>query len=661
MVKMTSKALIWLSLLLRVTNLAANSITFIRQGQLVLRPEYGRIYSEFTVDSLLTVHNLLLDRLETTLAFQNVTEERKQRMHLLELQEDRMLTVWHLLQDKLSVPLPSRPINRFNITLFNILLNQPDSTLSREESFITQQVLDQPRTKEVTGNSNEDILRQTLKNLTMPDHIAVIEEQEVVDRALGETRVLNTTTRAPVPTTRTKEKPKARPGRSARVALSIPQVEEPQGTPKPPPLWIWLPGDSLFIMKTCQYLTEVLESEEMQIHDRDGGEINSVLAALDSIFAQYSKEFTDALKDFGLALTTLRQGQISPLLFHSRDLTDAIVGLQNLAQEQGLHPVYRSLSQLLQTLHPWVAVDASDLTVQFDIEVPYSREDPASLYRYVPSPWATKYYYLRIEPERIYLAFDREHRYVAELDVPTINGCQEVQGVWLCKGPMTIHRQPEKSCLYNLYHQRTRGIENSCPVQVGSPREEVARLLQNLYQITSPQTLTMLTDCENQDPRASSFTGQRLINLTHDCPRITAGEQIFLHQTQGHDTEQLQRMNLTEDTAIWLENLLSDPREWVLSKLLKDLEKIFAKPVPLCALKDHIGKFIWEQVKDALVYVVLTGFPLLCISVLGLCCRGCKHNFEDVFPPESVSTADTAWPVERFPLRSARLLPLERL
>lgn len=668
---MWSTGFVCWSILAAIPSPEANSVTFVRQGQLVLRPEYGHIYAAFTIEPILTVHNLLLDRLETLLEYQRTPEDRSQRIHILDLQKDRILTVWHLLQDRLSNSLPPRPDNVFNATLRDILLNRPAAHLSREEARVVQQVLDQPRNKDLTGNSNADVLRRVTDTFTLPENLTSIEEQGVIDRALGGasgTNVTNAAPRALMSTTpRPRETPKKRPGRSLYLSPTRPAESNP--TPLTTgdealtaDLAVRLEGDSLFIMKTSRYLLDALLSDEMQLQDLDGDEIGPILAALDSIFTQWSKEFTEALKDFGMALTALRIGQISPLLFHARDLTDSILDLQDLARDRSLHPVYRSLDQLLLTLQPRVTTEAMNSVVHIDVEVPYSRETPANLYRYVPSPWITPYYYLRVEPERVYLAFDREHKYVAELDVPTMNGCQIAQGIWLCKGPLVIHQRPEESCLYNLYHQRTRGIENTCPVQVASPKEDIVRLMQNVYQVTSPNTLTVITECsDHTEPRVSSFRGQKLLNLTQECPQIVAGQLRFLHQSAGHDREQLQRVNFTEDTSVWLENLLTDPREWVLSKLLKDLEKVFAKPVPLHALKDHINKFIWEQIKDALVYVILTGFPLLCLSVLGLCVRSCRHHLNDIFPPDTASSAGTEWPAERRPLRSPGLLALERL
>lgn len=383
-------------------------------------------------------------------------------------------------------------------------------------------------------------------------------------------------------------------------------------------------------------MEEALKSEEMQLHDLDAEELSSVLATLDSIFTQWAVEFTAALKDFGLALSDLCQGQISPLLIHSKHLSTVVVELQLEARNRGLHPVYNSLDQLQQTLHPWVSVDPINLSVEFDIEVPFSRELPANLYRYVAAPWITKYYYMWVEPDMTYLAFDRDHRYVTELDLSVMASCQDARGIWLCKGPMLIRQQPEESCLYNLYHQRVQGIERSCPVKVSCPKEKIIPILQNLYQLVAPKPMTIVQEClTKSEPVTSSFTGHKLLNVTPECPQAIVGARKFFHQALGHGLEQLQRVNLTEDATVWLKELLSDPQEWVLSKLLKDLEGIFSEPVPLRTLKSHVGNFIWERVKDALVYVVLTGFPLLCLSVLGLCCRRCKAL---------ISIYSTLWP-----------------
>lgn len=136
-----------------------------------------------------------MDRLETIMEYQNATEERKQRIHVIELQQDRMLTVWHLLQDKMSVPLPPRPPNRFNSSLQDILRNRAAPHLEEEDASVVQRVLDQPRLKDLTVNSGAESPRETLRNLTLAHNMTSASEQDLIRRTLGDAYTTGESTR----------------------------------------------------------------------------------------------------------------------------------------------------------------------------------------------------------------------------------------------------------------------------------------------------------------------------------------------------------------------------------------------------------------------------------------------------------------------------------
>lgn len=307
-------------------------------------------------------------------------------------------------------------------------------------------------------------------------------------------------------------------------------------------------------------------------------------------------------------------------------------------------------------MRPWVSI--GDCQINITIEVPYFRGELSNLYQYIYTPWATEYFFLHIQPSLQYLVWDPEHRFVMEMNREMLRSCQSSGGIWHCASPILMLRQPADSCLYSLFHQNTQNIEKTCPVQVAPPGEVIVPIARNLFHLISYKPSTFIVECSDAvDPIRKSERKHVFINLTKTCLRAFTDKRIFLYQPLGETTNQILISNLTGPTQIWVNGLLSDTKEWIVSKLLDDLEELFDHPVPLSALKEKISSFIWDKVREVLSYVAEGGVPLTGLGGLGWLIRKCIRRYSR----DPVRRENAVWMAEGIPLRAhpARLFQLD--
>lgn len=597
-------------LLCAVLTARCNTIVFVKTGSMVLRPTFGKIRLTASLEPVFRTHRLLEDRMETLATYKNTTEDQKHRRYLIAAQRDRMHTVWNLFQDSLGVPLPVERMSHFNASLQDILSQNAADFLPDDEEDVAQRVIDQTvLTSNGSATTNPDLESvQRSLDAIRNNNSESLSESEIIRRVLSDP-ILG---------------PSSNRSRAFRTRRARPTGRNEPGRGLNQQVQADINATSLLLLKTCEYLEAALNSDEMQLQDMGVKNLHDRLMAMDVNFVEWAEEFIEALEDFCAALKSAMEGRVSPLLLGAQELTEGLSALREEARDHGWSIVYASMAELFHVMRPWISVVNQTLTLE--IEVPFSRGGLATLYRHVPVPWITKYFYLMIRPKAAYLVWEPEHHFAIEFTEDLMQGCRAATGIWHCTKPMLMLRKATDSCLYNLFHQRAEDIERTCSIQVESPRDFIVPITANTFQIVSYEPLNMIIECAGKLDPLRKVAQHFLLNLTKECPRAFTEERIFLYQQNVNNGDAIIISEVSHTLSRWMEGLISDTKEWVISKLLRNLESLFKQPVPIEALKDKLSNFIWEKLKEVLVYVTCGSLPLTIISFIWMLVQAYRRN-----------------------------------
>ena len=113
------------------------------------------------------------------------------------------------------------------------------------------------------------------------------------------------------------------------------------------------------------------------------------------------------------------------------------------------------------------------------VSIPVLEKDPFDLYELVsvamPMPNSSEKSFLRLQPEKKFLAINGDNTVYNELSSDELDQCKTYSARWYCV-ELIEYKISRKSCLSALYLNRPRDISNLCPTYLSSMSSDILRL-----------------------------------------------------------------------------------------------------------------------------------------------------------------------------------------
>ena len=551
-----------------------NQVHFEKVGRIVLRPAFGHVWLEADLRPLFEVYDLIRDRVEAILGQRPQSfDQTLRRMDLARLGE-QLTTVWSWLQTDLKAMVPVNEENDFLDVL--------------------SEVMDKV---EEAGAPRGDVVPASVTPSTTTPKVKT-----------------TTTARSTSSTTTTV------PRRTGRATLRRPPTsghglleEEPE---------IRLAEGELRILGESLKLRELVELDDQRFKSTDPTQFENAMVGMERDLVQLVDYLQRELGEFTRSLSQLARSIFPPDLISAKAIQQVMIQLDREIAERGGYPVIRGLEDWASVPQPECHYKEGRL--ELHLVLPFSRDEPANLYQHKPSPWVHEEFFLRTRPKKAFLAWDLESRLAAELTPEELEACDKWDQMFWCQETLPMARDPSSLCLFNLFHQRPTEIESSCDLEVTSRREEITRIGPNQFQLHVDQPSTIAVGCLGRtEPLVLPVTDLANLKLNTSCPWAHSQKYVFSYQPTLEEEGTMLSRPFTSAMTSWLENLVPMPERLIARKVIRDFETNQFRSVPLGQLKQTVKAYIWNEVKEAGVYILLVSTPLSLLLFLGAAVRWC--------------------------------------
>ena len=556
-----------------------NTIYFLKEGRMVLRPALGKVTLNASLAPLFEVYDLLHDRIQSLTSQRLDSFEKDLRELTIISLEDHMTRAWRLLQEDLRQGLPVDDTNEFDGLL--------------------DAIRDQEQEREETMTSN------------LP-----------VDRTMASQSTTSTSTSRPTTSTSTSRPTTSKiatntsRSRSRRTLHGLSNMESR----------VVLEPGALRPIGVCNALKKLIDRDDRRLEGINTTHLQLAIIGLDKDINTLIEVFTRETESLARSLEQLLRGEFPVSLIRTADLMRGFEQATRQAKELGWSPVVQGFEDWLQVPQPSFRYEGEHL--ELDLRVPFSQGMPAKLYEFRATPWATNGFVVKVRPEKKYMAWDTELRLAAELTEEDLKQCPNWEGLHWCPSPPTVERTPSELCLYNLFQQRVAELERTCPLVAETGRTEAIRVMPNVYHLYTQEPTTLVQECAGQaEPTVTHLPPHFVLKLNRSCPRAYTSTQVYNLEETEATGKQLAGQAFSKQMSKWLEELVSPPESMLAGKMLQQHEEENEHPLSLKHLKKAIRQYVLTQMKEALVYVTFTILPMILLGALTICLRRCASRW----------------------------------
>ena len=359
----------------------------------------------------------------------------------------------------------------------------------------------------------------------------------------------------------------------------------------------------LRINNVTRFVKQQYQAWVEQVAALEAGNKRTIMKEMDHQIHLMIQAFRMELTDFLSGITLLMENRLSPLLIKSDALIKGFGKLVRLARARNMRPISGDAGILFQVSTSTFVNKKGKLHAI--VHLPLYAGDSLTLYKYVPAPFYLENatYVMEVTSREEYLALDTHGTVGKLLTTSEFQLCRHVGSIFHCPNMNLLNKELHTLCLYNLYNQDPKRIEETCTVTISKAGSHAVQISNSLYRILAAKPVQLVQECRT-GTNITTIRGVHLLQLTEDCPKASTPHHLFIR---------------TPDLLVGLQKiitlpLLSQSRQWLgdvakeldLKRAFRGIEELTdtRAKVPLSKVREHLANREYSVYKEVEGYIV---------------------------------------------------------
>lgn len=305
------------------------------------------------------------------------------------------------------------------------------------------------------------------------------------------------------------------------------------------------------------------------------------------------------LTDYINGLIDLSNNKLSPLLVDPEKLKIAYHEIILKARKRNLQPLTDDATSVFQTATSSIF---QNNTLYAVIHVPLYKGPLMTLYKYVPSPhFVNNSIVLKINSDKQYIALDENKSMAKQFTERELQNCKKIKTVYHCPQANILSKNLPNLCLYNLFSQNIKAIQDTCSVQITELTSHATQISGTTFRLLAPKPIQLFITCDN-GTEYKTIKGVYILQLTKQCPSAHTKSHVFIRNTMVLHAQNIVSLPLLGETNKWLQEVQTELKKVNITKELETLREITFQPIPLSKFKHHMRNIKTQRIHTILHY-----------------------------------------------------------
>ena len=356
-------------------------------------------------------------------------------------------------------------------------------------------------------------------------------------------------------------------------------------------------------LATLQHQMEVFNASLFAMAARSDRNTQALRQATRALMAQHAHNaimtFRMEFQAYLTGLSSLMDHRLEPALISPDRLDAAYQDLIRKARTHHLSAISEDAGIIFQSTTSVVRRGEKLIAI---VHVPFLGGEVMNLYRYLPAPVVLQPGFVaNIQTDSTFIALDSSGAVAKQLTAQQLATCSRIHNVFHCPRQNVLSKDLGQLCLFNLFHQRLDKIESTCSVTISEPMDHIIQLSGSTFRVMVPKPTQLIMDCVT-GPRHKVVEGVILVNLTDECPTASTPAYQFRRSTQIAQWRDVVQLPEISQTMGWFGDITPLLNTTTAHSILKDLQTISSRSVPIKAFKDKLVSQTTDQLLDIYQY-----------------------------------------------------------